>query len=91
MYLIRAEQRFGNGDGIYTVAEQTRAFNSYYDSFRNQNFFTDARAGCGSGSRSTSDRLHPAHAGSVLRGPAWTGLGYSLERTQCNSFFVGER
>ena len=25
MYLIRAEQRFGNGDGVYTLAEQRRA------------------------------------------------------------------
>jgi hypothetical protein len=42
IYLIRAEQRFGNGDGIYDVDEQTRAFSSYYGSFRNRNFFTDA-------------------------------------------------
>ena len=41
VYLVRAEQRFGNGDGAYTIAEQTRAFNSYYNSFRNKNFFTD--------------------------------------------------
>ena len=41
VYLVRAEQRFGNGDGVYTNAEQTRAFNSYYNSFRNKNFFTD--------------------------------------------------
>jgi hypothetical protein len=40
--LIRAEQRFGNGDGTYTAAEQVRAFSSYYHSFRNKNFFTDA-------------------------------------------------
>jgi hypothetical protein len=42
VYLIRAEQRFGDGDGIYTPAEQTRAFQSYYSSFRNRNFFLDA-------------------------------------------------
>ena len=42
VYLIRAEQRFGNGDGLYTADEQQRAFNSYYGSFRNRNFFTDA-------------------------------------------------
>jgi hypothetical protein len=42
VYLIRAEQRFGNGDGIYDVDEQTRAFSSYYQSFRNRNFFLDA-------------------------------------------------
>jgi len=41
VYLVRAEQRFGNGDGLYTQEEQTRAFNSYYNSFRNRNFFTD--------------------------------------------------
>ena len=42
VYLTRAEQRFGNGDGLYTADEQQRAFNSYYGSFRNRNFFTDA-------------------------------------------------
>jgi outer membrane receptor for ferrienterochelin and colicin len=42
VYLIRAEQRFGDGNGIYDVEEQTRAFSSYYGSFRNRNFFTDA-------------------------------------------------
>jgi len=42
VYLARAEQRFGNGDGLYTAAEQQQAFNSYYNSFRNRNFFTDA-------------------------------------------------
>ncbi|HEU4681466.1 MAG TPA: TonB-dependent receptor [Gemmatimonadales bacterium] len=40
VYLIRAEQRYGDGNGIYSPAEQTRAFNSYYGSFRNRNFFT---------------------------------------------------
>jgi hypothetical protein len=42
IYLIRAEQRFGDGNGIYTAAERNRAFTSYYGSFRNRNFFTDA-------------------------------------------------
>jgi hypothetical protein len=42
VYLVRTEQRFGNGDGEYTIGEQTRAFNSYYGSFRNRNFFTDS-------------------------------------------------
>jgi hypothetical protein len=42
VYLIRAEQRFGNGDGLYTPAEQTRAFTSYYHSWRNRNFFLDS-------------------------------------------------
>jgi hypothetical protein len=31
MYLIRAEQRFGDGDGVFTVAEQSRAINALYD------------------------------------------------------------
>jgi hypothetical protein len=31
--LSRAEARFGNGDGTYTLAEQTTALNAYYDSF----------------------------------------------------------
>lgn len=29
--LLRAEQRFGNGDGIYTVEEQERAFGERYE------------------------------------------------------------
>jgi hypothetical protein len=41
VYLVRVEQRFGNGDGIYTADEQNRAFTAYYQSFRNRNFFTD--------------------------------------------------
>ena len=41
VYLIRAEQRYGDGNGIYTAAERNRAFQSYYGSFRNRNFFTD--------------------------------------------------
>ena len=31
--LQRVEERFGNGDGIYTLDEQKRALNTYYDSF----------------------------------------------------------
>jgi hypothetical protein len=31
VYLIRAEERYGNGDHIYTVDEQTRAVNALYD------------------------------------------------------------
>ena len=30
VYLIRAEQRYGNGDGLYTVAEQLNASNALY-------------------------------------------------------------
>jgi hypothetical protein len=31
LYLIRAEQRFGDGDGVFTVAEQTEAVDALYD------------------------------------------------------------
>jgi len=31
--LRRVEARFGNGDLLYTPAEQTRAFDTYYNSF----------------------------------------------------------
>ncbi|HTR21568.1 MAG TPA: hypothetical protein VMH88_12000 [Gemmatimonadales bacterium] len=31
--LRRVEQRFGNGDGVYTLSEQTRALTAFYDSF----------------------------------------------------------
>jgi hypothetical protein len=31
--LRRVEARFGDGDGEYTVAEQERALNTFYDSF----------------------------------------------------------
>ena len=31
VYLIRAEQRFGDGDGTYTVVEQSAAINALYD------------------------------------------------------------
>jgi hypothetical protein len=41
VYLVRVEQRFGNGDGVYTADEQNRAFTAYYQSFRGRNFFTD--------------------------------------------------
>ena len=36
MYLIRAEQRFGNGDHIYTIEEQTAAINALYDAGRGE-------------------------------------------------------
>jgi len=36
VYLIRAEQRFGNGDGIYTVEEQSAAINALYDVARGE-------------------------------------------------------
>lgn len=31
--LRRVEQRFGNGDGVYDLAEQTSTLNAYYESF----------------------------------------------------------
>jgi hypothetical protein len=39
--LQRVEARFGNGDKSYTLAEQTRALNAYYDNYVNgvQNFY----------------------------------------------------
>ena len=36
LYLIRAEQRFGNGDGVFTVAEESRAINALYDVVRGE-------------------------------------------------------
>ncbi len=36
MYLIRAEQRFGNGDHIFTIDEQTDAINALYDVARGE-------------------------------------------------------
>jgi len=36
VYLIRAEQRYGDGDGIYTVEEQTNAINALYDVARGE-------------------------------------------------------
>ena len=34
VYLIRAEERYGNGDHVYTVDEQTNAINALYDAGR---------------------------------------------------------
>jgi hypothetical protein len=36
LYLIRAEERFGNGDHLFTVAEQTDAINALYDVARGE-------------------------------------------------------
>ena len=36
MYLIRAEERFGNGDHLFTVDEQTSAVNALYDVARGE-------------------------------------------------------
>jgi hypothetical protein len=38
--LIRAEQRFGNGDGLYDETEQRRASNSLYNTIRGIHNFT---------------------------------------------------
>jgi len=40
LYLIRAEQRFGNGDGVFTVAEQSNAINALYDVARGEHEMT---------------------------------------------------
>jgi len=36
MYLIRAEQRYGNGDHVFTIDEQTNAVNALYDVVRGE-------------------------------------------------------
>ena len=33
MALTRVERRFGDGNGLYNLAEQDRALNAYYDAF----------------------------------------------------------
>ena len=38
--LIRAEQRFGNGDGLYSVSEQRRASDALYNTIRGVHNFT---------------------------------------------------
>jgi hypothetical protein len=40
VYLIEAEERFGNGDHQFTVAEQERAFDAYYYVARGEQHFT---------------------------------------------------
>ncbi len=40
--LRRAEARFGDGNGTYTLAEQTRALNAYYDAFNGAQWFYGA-------------------------------------------------
>jgi hypothetical protein len=40
LYLIRAEQRFGDGDGVFTLAEQSRAINALYDVARGEQEMT---------------------------------------------------
>jgi hypothetical protein len=40
VYLIRAEQRWGNGDGLYTLDEQRAASDALYDTIRGEHNFT---------------------------------------------------
>jgi hypothetical protein len=40
VYLIRAEQRWGDGDGLYTSAEQANAIQAFYNFVRGENRFT---------------------------------------------------
>ena len=40
--LQRVEARFGNGDRQYTLAEQTRALNAFYDEFNGKQWFYGA-------------------------------------------------
>jgi hypothetical protein len=42
MYLIRAEQRYGNGDHVFTIDEQTNAINALYDVARGEQQHTGA-------------------------------------------------
>ena len=42
VYLIRAEQRFGDGDGVFTQSEQRRASEAYYYTGRSKASFTSA-------------------------------------------------
>ena len=44
IYLIRAEERFGNGDGVFTLSEQRRASQAnYYASRSDANFTASPR------------------------------------------------
>jgi hypothetical protein len=42
VYMIRAEQRYGNGDGIFGIDEQTTAINALYDAGRGVQVHTQA-------------------------------------------------
>ena len=42
VYMIRAEQRYGNGDGLFTETEQVRASDALYNVFRGLSSFTGA-------------------------------------------------
>jgi hypothetical protein len=40
IYLQRTEQRYGDGDGIFTVSEQSRAVDALYNHIRGEQNFT---------------------------------------------------
>jgi hypothetical protein len=40
VYFVRAEQRFGNGDGVYDKSEQLRALDMLYEWARGEHRFT---------------------------------------------------
>ncbi|HUF11688.1 MAG TPA: carboxypeptidase regulatory-like domain-containing protein [Longimicrobiales bacterium] len=40
--LVKAEERFGDGDGVFTVEEQERAFGAYYDLVNGRHRFIDS-------------------------------------------------
>ena len=42
VYLVRAEERFGNGDGVFTLSEQRRASEALYYSGRSEANFAAA-------------------------------------------------
>jgi hypothetical protein len=42
VYLVRAEQRWGNGDGVFTPEEQKSAFSAVYNVNRGRNNFLGA-------------------------------------------------
>jgi hypothetical protein len=42
VYLIRAEQRFGNGDGVFSLSEQQRASEAFYYATRSNARFTSS-------------------------------------------------
>jgi len=41
VYLIRAEQRYGNGDGAFDLSEQEQAIEAFYNVLRGSSNFTD--------------------------------------------------
>ena len=91
MYLIRAEQRYGNGDHVFTVEEQSSAINALYDVARGEQERTARRGARGWASRSTSDRRYRLAASAVgAAGAAGCQADsvFSLRRTGCFSRVV---